>query len=207
MGNAVHLTPDNYDSTVAGKTVFLKFYAPWCGHCKKMKPDWDKLMEKFDDHATGLVAEVDCTADGKPLCDSNGVQGFPTLKWGDPSSLEDYKGGRDYAALEKFAEDNLKPVCSPANIDLCDDDKKATIEKFLALPEDELKKLIDDGEQKIKDAEEEFKKGVEGLQAKYQEMMASKEKTQEDIKNSGLGLMKACKAHNAAKKADGKDEL
>ena len=30
------------------------------------------------------------------------VQGFPTIKWGDPSSLEDYKGGRDYEALNIF---------------------------------------------------------------------------------------------------------
>jgi len=170
-----------------------------------MKPDWDKLMDAFADSESALVADVDCTAEGKPLCDANGVRGYPTIKWGDPSNLEDYKGGRDYASLEKFAQENLKPICSPSNLDLCDDEKKAEIEKFLAMPGDELDKMILESDKKIEDAEEAFKKGVEGLQAQYQKMMDDKEKTQEDIKNSGLGLMKACKAH--ASKTKGSDEL
>ena len=48
---------------------------------QKMKPDWDKLMDAFADSTTALVADVDCTADGKPLCDANGVRGYPTIKW------------------------------------------------------------------------------------------------------------------------------
>jgi len=71
-----------------------------------MKPDWDKLMAAFADSESALIADVDCTAAGKPLCDANDVKGYPTLKWGDPSNLEDYKGGRDYASLEKFAQEN-----------------------------------------------------------------------------------------------------
>ena len=171
-----------------------------------MKPDWDKLMDAYADSETALVADVDCTTEGKPLCDSHGVQGFPTIKWGDPSNLEDYKGGRDFASLEKFAKENLKPMCSPTNIDLCDDEKKATIEKFLGLAGAELDKMIEEKEKLMADAEEAFKTGVEGLQAQYQKMMEDKEKTQEDIKNSGLGLMKACKAH-AAKTSSGSEEL
>merc|ERR1712083_307743 len=113
---------------------------------------------------TVLLADVDCTAEGKPLCDSNGVQGFPTIKWGDPSSLEDYQGGRDLAALKKFAEENLKPMCSPKNIDLCDDDKKAAIEKFAKMPAAELDSLISTEEKKIEDAETTFKTELDKLQ-------------------------------------------
>jgi acylphosphatase len=170
-----------------------------------MKPDWDKLMDAFADSETALIADVDCTAAGKPLCDANGVKGYPTIKWGDPSALEDYKGGRDYVSLENFARENLKPICSPSNIDLCDDAKKADIEKFVKMAADgTIDAEIETNEKAIADAEAAFKTGVEGLQARYTEMQAKKDKAVEDIKNAGLGLMKACKAHHAK---SGSDEL
>merc|ERR1719252_18423 len=103
-----------------------------------MKPAWEKLMNDFKDSKTALVADVDCTAAGKPLCDSNGVRGFPTIKYGDPNALEDYQGGRDYDALKSFADENLKPVCGPSNLDLCDDEKKKEIEELMALSAEDL---------------------------------------------------------------------
>jgi len=112
-----------------------------------MKPDWDKLMKnwnKGDRAKTSLIADVDCTADGKDLCQTHGVQGYPTIKWGDPSALEDFEGGRDYEALKKFAKDNLKPVCSPTNIDLCDEDKKKEIATLQALSASDLASQIDE---------------------------------------------------------------
>jgi len=172
-----------------------------------MKPDWDKLMDAFAGSETQLVADVDCTAEGKDLCNANDVKGYPTIKWGDPSALEDYKGGRDFNSLKKFADENLKPVCSPANIDLCDAAKKAEIEKFQTLESKELDSLIAAEESKIEAAEANFKKEVEKLQAKYQSLMADKEKTAEDVKKSGLGLMKSVKAHKKKAASGGKDEL
>ena len=100
-------------------------------------------MEEYGSSTTQLIAEVDCTTDeGKPLCDANGVRGYPTLKWGDPAGLDDYSGGRDYDALKAFADENLKPVCSPSNIDLCDATQKKEIEGFLKKGEAELEKMI-----------------------------------------------------------------
>jgi hypothetical protein len=163
-----------------------------------MKPAWDKLMKEYDGHASAGVFDVDCTAEGKPLCDSNGVRGFPTIKHGDPNNLEDYEGGRDFDALKSFAEENLKPSCGPANLDLCDDDKKAEIEKFLAMSDADLDASIASKDAEIEKAEETFKSEVEKLQSKYESLMADKDKTIEDVKNSGLGLMKACKAHKAS---------
>jgi hypothetical protein len=169
-----------------------------------MKPAWDRLMGDFEGKADALVADVDCTAEGKPLCDSNGVQGFPTIKWGDAAALEDYQGGRDYDALKKFADENLKPICSPSNIDLCDDEKKAEIEKLQAMDDDELKKLVEDKEAEMKQAETDFEKAVKKLQRKYEKLQKKKESTLEEIKKSGLGLMKAVVGAKAKAK---KDEL
>jgi soluble cytochrome b562 len=169
-----------------------------------MKPDWDKLMAEFEGSATQLIADVDCTAEGKSLCEANGIRGYPSLKWGDPAALEDYQGGRDFKTLKKFAEEKLKPMCSPANLDLCDADKKAEIQKFMDMADADLEKLIGEKEKEMADAEEEFKTFVEGLQSQYQEGMKKKDDALDAIKESGLGLMKAVKI---AKKKKGSDEL
>merc|ERR1719359_1801897 len=128
-----------------------------------MKPAWDKLMKEFADKDGAGVFDVDCTAAGKPLCDSNGVRGFPTIKYGDPSALEDYQGGRDFDSLKKFADENLKPMCSPSNIDLCDATQKAEIEKIQAMSAEELEAAIKGKEQEQADAESTFKSEVEKL--------------------------------------------
>lgn len=160
-----------------------------------MKPDWDKLMGDYNNHATTLVADVDCTAAGKPLCDANGVKGFPTIKYGDPASLEDYKGGRKYDDLAKFAKD-LKPVCSPGKIDLCDDAQKAEIEKIQAMPDADLESAISEKEKQIADAEAKFKTETEKLQKKYKALEADKKATVEGVKKGGLGMLKSVKAYN-----------
>lgn len=170
-----------------------------------MKPDWDKLMGEYEGNAKVMVGDVDCTAAGKPLCDSNGVGGFPTIKHGDPASLEDYKGGRDYDALSTFAK-GLKPLCSPANMDLCDDEQKAEIEKVQGLSDADLDAAIDAADKKAKDAETTFDTELEKLQATYKQLQADKEATLEEVKASGVGLMKSVKA---ARKKGGaaKEEL
>jgi len=205
--SALELTPETYDEATAGKVVFLKMFAPWCGHCKKMKPDWDKLMDEFKDSDTQLIADVDCTAEGKPICDANGVKGFPSLKFGDPSDLQDYQKGRDFASLKKFIEEDLKPVCSPSNLDLCDDDKKKEIEELFALDDAALEEKISTESKKLDEAETKFKAQVEELQANYQKFMTEKEETEAAVKASGLGLMKSVAAAKAKAAASGTDEL
>jgi hypothetical protein len=163
-----------------------------------MKPAWDKLMKDFEGSATALVGDVDCTADGKPLCDSNGVQGFPTIKWGDPTALEDYQGGREYDDLKKFADENLKPICGPNNIDLCDDDKKAEIEKFQAMGEDDLNSEIAEKEKEIKALEENFESELKNLQETYEKISEEKDDGIKAVKDSGLGIMKAVLAQKKA---------
>jgi len=168
-----------------------------------MKPDWDKLMATFKDHESILVADVDCTAKGQSLCSELGVQGYPTIKYGSPDDLQDYKSGRDYASLEAFAKE-LKPACSPAKIDVCNDEQKAEIQKFQKMSPEEREKEIADKTAQIEKLEEDFKTLLEGLQQQYQEADKKKEDGINAIHQSGLGMLKSVHAHEAKKK---KEEL
>merc|ERR1711972_2112 len=111
------------------------------------------------------------------------------IKYGDPNNLEDYKGGRTYDDLKKFADENLGPSCGPNNLDLCDAEKKATIQKFMAMSADELAKKIADGEADIEKVESDFKKFVDELQKSYETKSKEKDDQVAAIKNSGLGYM------------------
>ena len=164
-----------------------------------MKPAWDKLMAEFKDSKEVLIGDADCTAGGKALCEEVGVQGYPTIKYGDPSALEDYQGGRDFDSLKKHADTKLKPSCSPSNLHLCDDAKKAEIEKLQAMSAGDLDKSIAEKEKEISAAEATFKSEVEKLQASYKKLQEDKENSIKAVKDSGLGLMKAVKAANKKK--------
>jgi len=145
---------------------------------------------------------VDCTAAGKDLCSQHGVRGYPTIKWGDPSNLEKYEGGRTLKALQDFAAENLKPVCSPANLDLCDADKKAQIEGFMAMAEADLAAKIKEKKDEGDQLEETFKTEVKALQAKYEQLQKDKEEGLKAVKESGLGLMQAVAAHQKKVKTE-----
>jgi len=167
-----------------------------------MKPAWDALMEEYKDHPTTLIADIDCTADGESLCQDIGVEGYPTIKWGDPADLQDYEGGRDKDALLAFAKD-LKPMCSPKNVDLCDDEKKQQIEKLMKMSASDREELITTEQAKIDKLESDFKTMLEGLQKTYEEEEKKKTEGIKAVKDAGLGLMKA--VHAAAQK--GSEEL
>jgi len=160
-----------------------------------MKPAWDKLMKEFEGNNGAIVADVDCTAAGKQLCEDHNVEGFPTIKWGDPSALEDYEGGRDYEDLSAFAKENLKPICGPGNLEHCTAEKKAKIEELVKMPKEELDKEIEAKEKLLTSANENFEKEVEKLQARYEELEKEKTQTIKDVKESGLSLMKAVAVH------------
>lgn len=56
----------------------MKFYAPWCGHCKKMEPTWDELATSLKGKVN--VAKVDVTAN-RELGSRFDIKGFPTVKF------------------------------------------------------------------------------------------------------------------------------
>ena len=176
MALGLELTPDTWDEQTAGKTVFVKFFAPWCGHCKAMKPAWDALMTEYEGSENILVADVDCINSGKDLCSKVGVEGFPTIKHGDPANLEDYKGGRDANSLKKFASE-LKPSCDIVSMENCDEEQISAINAFKEKTEDELQQMIDDEEKERTDAQKLFQDEVKKLQQQYEALNEEKEKS------------------------------
>jgi protein disulfide-isomerase A1 len=56
----------------------VKFYAPWCGHCKTLAPHFDAAAERLANNPNILLAKVDSTDNEVPDVD---IQGFPTVKF------------------------------------------------------------------------------------------------------------------------------
>uniref|UniRef100_A0A8I3Q6N0 Protein disulfide-isomerase A2 n=2 Tax=Canis lupus familiaris TaxID=9615 RepID=A0A8I3Q6N0_CANLF len=86
------------------KNVFVKFYAPWCTHCKAMAAAWEALAEKYKDHEDIVIAELDATANE---LEAFPVHGFPTLKYfpaGPGRKVIEYKSTRDVETFSKFLD-------------------------------------------------------------------------------------------------------
>lgn len=99
------LTDSNFDSFVKEHPhVFVKFFAPWCGHCKSMAESYAGLARKYNDSGKEVViAEVDCTVQ-KDACAKHKVQGFPTLKFFMYGEAVDYSGAREADDIESWIE-------------------------------------------------------------------------------------------------------
>jgi len=85
------------------KDVLVEFYAPWCGHCKKLAPIWEELGDHFKDNDKIAIAKIDMTANE---LENVKVRGFPTIKLFKAGTNEqvDYTGGRSLADFIKFLE-------------------------------------------------------------------------------------------------------
>ncbi|XP_007499252.2 protein disulfide-isomerase A2 [Monodelphis domestica] len=88
----------------ASKNVFVKFYAPWCTHCKEMAQTWEDLAEKYKDREDIVIAELDSTANE---LEAFAIRGFPTLKYfpaGPDRKVIEYKSSRDLETFSKFLD-------------------------------------------------------------------------------------------------------
>ncbi|CAO1637527.1 unnamed protein product [Parajaminaea phylloscopi] len=107
----VQLSSTNFKSEVLNieKPTIVAFTAPWCGHCQRLVPEFDRAAKSLD----GIVkfANIDCDAESnKPTCGRYGIQGFPTIKLFPPTAKRlprDYRGERTAKALVEYAVDAL----------------------------------------------------------------------------------------------------
>ena len=108
QGSVVELTVDNYVQTEEGLWL-IEFFAPWCGHCKAIKPEWNAMVEGASGARHTLhFCVVNCDEpDGKALAQRSGVAGYPTIMMHHKFS-EKYAGPRDRGAMHAHA-DRLNP--------------------------------------------------------------------------------------------------
>ncbi|KAH7105518.1 protein disulfide isomerase [Auriculariales sp. MPI-PUGE-AT-0066] len=98
------------------KDVFVEFYATWCGHCKRLKPTWDSVGEKFAEVKDRItIAKMEATENDLPTDIPFKVSGFPTIKFKKAGTREfiDYEGDRSLESLIEFVEANAANPLDP----------------------------------------------------------------------------------------------
>ncbi|KAI8333502.1 thioredoxin-like protein, partial [Choanephora cucurbitarum] len=107
-GISVNMDGTQLKEIASGSTPwFIKFYAPWCGHCKALAPTWTQMATQLQGQVN--VGEVDCQA-LPAVCQEYGVQGFPTLKMLGNGEPVQYLSDRSLASLTQFALSHSGPA-------------------------------------------------------------------------------------------------
>jgi len=100
-GKLYVLTDRSFRGHVNRGEHFIMMYAPWCGHCQRLKPDWEKLA-KNPGVDNVFISKVDCTAN-KVICSKYDVKGYPTLLYFRNGELLDtYDGAKTLEALKSY---------------------------------------------------------------------------------------------------------
>lgn len=106
-GGVTVLVGKNWEQIVKDETkdVLVKYYAPWCGHCKSLAPIWDSLGDDVKDIEDLVIAKFDATANEVAGLE---VRGYPTLKYypKDNKAGVDYAGDRELDDFKKWLSEN-----------------------------------------------------------------------------------------------------
>lgn len=101
-GSVTTLGKKNWEETVGSGHTLVEFYAPWCGHCKTLEPEFDSAAKELSGETAVKLAKVDATVE-EDLAKTHKVEGFPTLKlFKDGEFVKDYNGKRTSESIVKF---------------------------------------------------------------------------------------------------------
>ncbi|PGG96754.1 protein disulfide-isomerase domain [Blastomyces parvus] len=125
------LTKDTFnDFMKSNDLVMAEFYAPWCGHCKALAPEYEIAATELKEKNIAL-AKIDCTAEGD-LCQEHGVEGYPTLKiFRGLENVKPYNGARKSGAITSFMTKQSLPAVSKVTADNLEDVK--TLDKLVII--------------------------------------------------------------------------
>ncbi|XP_068200117.1 protein disulfide-isomerase A4 [Antennarius striatus] len=104
------LTKDNFDETVNNADIILvEFYAPWCGHCKRLAPEYEKAAKELSKRSPSIpLAKVDATVESE-IASRFGVTGYPTLKIFRKGKLFEYNGPREQHGIVDYMIEQSGP--------------------------------------------------------------------------------------------------
>jgi len=109
--DVLDLKADTFDSVVKPESLILvEFFAPWCGHCKALAPHYEEAATALKEKDI-KIAKVDCV-DQPELCQTHGVQGYPTLKVFRNGIPTDYTGPRKADGIISYMVKQSLPAVS-----------------------------------------------------------------------------------------------
>jgi protein disulfide isomerase len=110
--DVLKMTSDNFEDVVSNTPyVLVKFFAPWCGHCKAMAPDYEAAAAtlKKEEYSNVVLGEVDATVEAA-LAGKYDVQGYPTLYWFVNGNKREYQGPRSADGIVEWIKSNMGPT-------------------------------------------------------------------------------------------------